>query len=146
MPQCLPQIRMSTRQPRPRIGKLRIVQVPDGKLRPCRGPMAHVKGCDRIGDAGGAPFPISSQELLRQRGVPQPFHLECEKRDLLRRVEPPQIVVELQAIDDARLITEVNVLCPQVPMTFDDEGSARREQSHSNPKTRSLARDGLPHQ
>src|SRR5690606_15228530 len=55
----------------------------------------------------------------------QPPAAERQVRDFLRGAEPPQLGIELQAIDDAGIRSEENVLRAQVAVAVDQPRGAR---------------------
>jgi len=59
-------------------------------------------------------------QMLRRPGGPQPLALNAKERDFVERIDHTQSRIELQTIDDADRIAEMDMLGPQVSMTVDD--------------------------
>jgi hypothetical protein len=121
------QVRMTARDPRPWIRKLRICDVPRGELGAGRRAMTHVELHDRLANAVAAHFQVPSKKPRGEAPVSQPFGLEGEKRELLDGIRETQVPIELDAVDDAERTTDADVFGAQIAVPFDDMRSARRE-------------------
>jgi hypothetical protein len=59
-------------------------------------------------------------QMLTRPSRTQAFAFNAEERQLVDRIDHPQAAVEFEAIDDAHLVAQPNVLRPQVTMPVDD--------------------------
>lgn len=103
MAQRVCEIGVCARLPRrPLGGEHLVAQMPRCDLRTHGRASAHVKLNDGLGHLIPQHLPIPLQELCAEVRRAEPRTLEREKRHLLRGVEPAQVRIEFQTVDDAR--------------------------------------------
>lgn len=94
------EIGVRPRPPRAPLGRESLIpQMPGRDLRAQGGAPAHVEMHQRRRGRIAGRGAVAPDQALRDRRRAQPGALEREKRDLLRRIEPAKIAIELEAID-----------------------------------------------
>ena len=119
MAKRIAQVRVRTRDPVPRVRKLRIIQMPRGQHGARRGPMAHIEMNSRAGDVVPAHESTAPQKLRCQVPVSHALELERQKSQLFEGIEPAEVRIKLQAVDHAERRPEADVLGFEIAMSID---------------------------
>ncbi len=82
--------------------------------------MRFVKCRDFRGKPIAADSPVFRHDRLADVTGPQAIALHCQKRQLVGHVDPAEIGVELDAIENYRRIDKTDMLGPQITVAFDD--------------------------
>ena len=125
--QCVGKVRVRSGAPDPPLaGEGLIAQVPGGELCAHRGAPAHVELGQGLRGRIARDAAVLREKACGSPRAREPRALECEERDLLGGIEPPEVRIELQTVDhrDARPRAEKHVLGTQVAVPVDETGAA----------------------
>ena len=88
--------------------------------------MSRTLGRGRVRQCAGE----AAAEIARKPRAAQPLAFQSEEGKFVERIVGAQIIVEFEAVDDARRVVEPDMLRPQIAMRVDDvaAGRTRREE------------------
>src|SRR5690606_35227249 len=129
IPVSICKIGVCTLRPRACIRELWVPEVPDCELRSGGCAMAHVEAEKRVRHATPARFSKGPHQGVHEGLVSQPFDLQGEKRELLDRVQEPEIAIELHTVDHTDRWPHEHVFGLEIPVPVHDARPTRGEQS-----------------